>query len=108
MLEIRQDADGTVHLEGILDSLQVEHASKFFGAIVKSCTVDLAKLDFISSAGLGLFLATQKRLLQSGDKMKLKNPTPTVRKILGLARFNILFDIDDQSATLQGPFKKNG
>lgn len=103
MFHVHQDADGTVYLEGILDSLQVESATEFFRSVATSCVVDLHKLDYISSAGLGLLLAVQQRLLRSGQKIKLRDPKPSVRNVLELARFNILFDIDDEPGKLQGP-----
>lgn len=107
MFEIRRDGDGTIVLEGILDSIQVETASEYFRSIMTSCVVDLHKLEYVSSAGLGMLLATQQRLLRNGQKIKLRDPSPSVRKILELARFNILFDIDDQTATIQGPPPKS-
>ena len=102
MFDIRKDGDETIVLEGILDSLQVQVAADFFKDITTSCTVDLHRLEYVSSAGLGLLLATQQRLLRSGQKLKLQDPSPPVRKILELARFNILFDIDGDPAKLQG------
>ncbi len=103
MFDIRKDGEETVVMEGILDSLQVEKAAEFFKDVTTSCVVDLGKLEYVSSAGLGLLLATQQRLLRSGQKVKLRSPSASVRKILDLARFNILFDIDDDPAKLQGP-----
>jgi len=107
MFEIREDGDGTIFLEGILDSIQVDTATEYFRAVTTSCVVDLHKLEYVSSAGLGMLLAAQQRLLRNGQKIKLRDPSPSVRKILELARFNILFDIDDQSAQIQGPPPKN-
>ena len=102
MFDIQKDENGTIFLEGILDSIQVETATEFFRSISTSCVVDLHKLEYVSSAGLGLLLATQQRLLRNGQKIKLQDPSPSVRKILELARFNILFDIDNQPAKLPG------
>ena len=106
MFEIRRDGEGVVFLEGNLDSIQVEPATVFFRSVTSSCVVDLHKLEYVSSAGLGLLLAVQQRLLRNGQKIKLRDPSPSVRKILILARFNILFDIDDDPAQLQGPLNK--
>ena len=60
-------------LVGRLDAAQAGKAREFFVEISVSQEVDFDKLDYISSAGLGVLLSTQKRLGESGHSLRLKN-----------------------------------
>ena len=65
MFEIEMDESGTIVLSGRFDASQTEKAREFFQNIYESKIVDFKKLDYISSAGLGVLLGTQKRLNES-------------------------------------------
>lgn len=93
MFQIRKDEQGTVHLSGILDSSSVDTAREVFQTIEGSCAVDFRSLEYISSAGLGLLLATQKRLSAGGGKLTLVNLPKNLLKIFQLAKFDLLFEI---------------
>jgi anti-anti-sigma factor len=51
-------------------------------------------LTYISSAGLGLLFATQKRLVDTGDALELINLNPHIREIFQIAGFDNIFVID--------------
>lgn len=51
---------------------------------VRSLVIDLAGVDFIDSAGLGLLLATHERLRAAHVRLELANPSPSVRRMLQL------------------------
>lgn len=55
--------------------------------------IDFGELRYISSAGLGLLLGTQKRLIDSGHKLEIINMTPHIRDIFTIAGFDFIFDI---------------
>ena len=57
-------------------------------------TADLSQLDYISSAGLGLFVRTHKRLSAAGHALKLINPTPHVRNVFHYAGLDKIFGLD--------------
>ncbi len=65
MLSIRVGEDGEIRLSGRFDASQVETGEAHFDMITKSCTVNFSELEYISSAGLGILLGTQKRLSDS-------------------------------------------
>jgi anti-sigma B factor antagonist len=95
MFEINRDADGTVHLHGRFDAAQVAAAKEVFALIDDSCTVDFAGLSYISSAGLGLLFATQKRLVDRKMALTLTNLNPHIREVFRIAGFDNIFEIDE-------------
>ena len=89
-------ADGKaneIHLAGRFDASQVDKARAVFDAITATCIVDFKDLDYISSGGLSVLLATQKRLSQTGQCLKLRNMNAHVRQVFEYAGFNMIFDI---------------
>ncbi len=93
MFDIRINDQGDVILSGRLDAAQTEKASEVLNKITKSAMVDFKDLQYISSAGLGVLLATQKRLSQSGNRLKLINLSSHIRDVFHFARFDMIFEI---------------
>lgn len=93
MLQINRSEDGSISLTGILDSSESSDARRFFDTVNASCDVDFRNLTYISSAGLGVLLATQKRLAGHGKKLRLVNVPQHLGRILDLARFDLVFEI---------------
>ncbi len=52
---------------------------------VRRLVLDLARLDFIDSAGLGALLATRDRTVDLGIEMELTNLSDRVRRTLELS-----------------------
>ncbi len=82
-------------LSGWFDASQVEEAKNIFDKINNTCTVDFTKLDYISSAGLGVLLMTQKRLKENGEQIKLKGMNKHIREIFKYAGFDLIFEIEE-------------
>ena len=82
-----------IQLIGRFDASQVTAAREVLDRITGSSTIDFAKLDYISSAGMGVLLATQKRLGDSGQKLILINLSKHIRDIFGYAGFDKVFEI---------------
>lgn len=61
---------------------------------LNTLVLDLAGLDYISSAGLGVLLKTQKRLMAGGGRLRLAGVNPHVRDILVYSGFDQLFEIE--------------
>jgi anti-sigma B factor antagonist len=95
MFEIWQQADGTVKMSGRLDAAMAERAQEVFAGVAEGCTVDLRALDYISSAGIGILIATQKRLAENGQKIVLAHPSRHIRELFGIAGLDHVFDIVD-------------
>jgi anti-anti-sigma factor len=94
MFEIRRTANGDLAFDGRLDASQADKARKALDAIANSCTIDFGHLDYISSAGLGILLATQKRLSESGHCVKLAHMNRHIRDIFHIAGFDLVFEIE--------------
>lgn len=93
MFKITIDEQGTVHLQGRLDASQTEEATKTLVKVTASATVDFKDLEYISSAGLGVLIAAQKRLKQSGHGLTLVNLNNHIRDVFRFARFDLIFKI---------------
>ncbi len=63
------------------------------GEVSGSIEVDFAKLDYISSAGLGVLLGTQKRLSGMGHALTLVNLNAHIREVFRIAGFDRVFNI---------------
>lgn len=85
MLNIHVEPAGMVTLSGRLDTTQAPRALELLQPLEGNVTVNLASLEYISSAGLGVLIATHNRLKASGGALILQNPTQHVRHILSLA-----------------------
>ncbi len=61
-------------------------------------TVDLAKLTFIGSSGLGTLVAAVGRMRVAGGDLRLQAPTPLALRVLELTGLSSLFAISAPSA----------
>lgn len=93
MFEILLAADGTVVMEGRLDAAQAVKALSFLDKVEGQCVLDIGKLEYISSAGLGVLLKTHKRLMGAGNGIKLINVSHHVHDIFRYSGFDKLFEI---------------
>ncbi len=93
MFEIRLGEQGEVVMAGRLDAAQCDKALQFLDGVAAPQVVDLAGLDYISSAGLGVLLKTQKRVMASGKGLRLVNANKHIRDIFKYAGFDRIFEI---------------
>lgn len=94
MLEIIAGENREIVLIGRFDAAQAEHAKAVFLALDEGRVVDFARLEYISSAGLGVLLAAQKRLSDRGQSLRLVNVNPHIRDIFRFSGFDQIFDIE--------------
>jgi len=93
MFEIEIADDGMVSVDGRLDAAQAVKAQAFLDRVEGQCVLDLAKLEYVSSAGLGVLLKTHKRLMASGSGIKLVNVNNHIHDIFRYSGFDKLFEI---------------
>jgi len=65
-------------------------------AITPACRqldIDLARMTFLDSSGLGALLSLHKTLALQQGRVRLLNPSPTVQQILELTRLHRVFEI---------------
>ena len=80
----------TVELGGSLDTATAPQLEKqlttALDAEVKDLIFDLARLTFISSAGLRVFAATRKFLKQQGEQVSFVNLQPQIREVFEIVK----------------------
>lgn len=79
---------------GRLDAAQSPAAQAFLDRVEGLVTLDCSRLEYISSAGLGVLLKTQKRLLVSGGKLRLTGVNRHLQDVFGYSGFDQLFEIE--------------
>jgi anti-sigma B factor antagonist len=94
VLKINVGNNGTYYLEGRLDAAQVDTARAQLDRVTESVVIDLTDLQYISSAGLGMFIAIHTRLNGLGKTLRLKNPNHMVKNVFRLSRLDQLISID--------------
>lgn len=68
----------------------------------RNLVVNLAKVSFIDSSGLGVLLGRYKRLSKSGGKVFIVSPQPHVRKVLELSGiFRIMNECPSEKEALR-------
>ena len=86
-----------VNLSG---SIYVEEAAQIRESLIdyiekghKTFVVDLGNVDYIDSSGLGTLVAIQKRALQNGGSVIIKNLKGLVKDLFELTRLTKVFEI---------------
>ena len=99
MLNISKTAENntlTLALEGRLDTVtapQLESELKASLEGVTALSMDLAKLEYISSAGLRVLLSAQKQMNKQGE-MKVINAGETIMEIFEVTGFSDILTIE--------------
>lgn len=94
MLSIEHGQDGNIVIAGRLDAAEAPTAQVFLDRIAGTVTLECSGLDYISSAGLGVLLKTQKRLLASNGKLRLAGLKPHLLDVFTYSGFDQLFEIE--------------
>ncbi|MGI9224067.1 MAG: STAS domain-containing protein [Woeseiaceae bacterium] len=94
MFEIDYGSDGEVLCSGRLDAAQCARAQSFMDEIADDRTLDFSRLEYISSAGLGILLKTQKRLAASGAALRIINVNNHIHDVFRYSGFDAIFDIE--------------
>lgn len=93
MFDIDFNDDGQITVSGRLDAAQSAKAQEFLDRVVGECVMDMAQLEYISSAGLGVLLKTHKRLMAATSGLKLVNVNSHINDIFRYSGFDKLFNI---------------
>ncbi|MBN9525923.1 MAG: STAS domain-containing protein [Alphaproteobacteria bacterium] len=65
----------------------------FLDGGTKALVIDLSKVEFVSSAGLRVFLLAAKRLKAVGGKYGLAGLQPSVREVFEVSGFSKIFSL---------------
>ncbi len=94
MFHIEFGNSGEIVCMGRLDAAQCEKAQSFMDTVADTRTLDFAKLEYISSAGLGVLLKTQKRLVVSSAGLKIINVNSHIYDVFRYSGFTAIFEIE--------------
>lgn len=94
MFAIDKGPNDNIVISGRLDAAKAPAAQSFLDGLEGTVTLDCRSLDYISSAGLGVLLKTQKRLLATGGKLRLAGVNRHLQDIFGYSGFDQLFEIE--------------
>lgn len=93
MFDIQWGSQGEIVLTGRWDSAQTDRAEEFFGSVDSSRVVDCRNLEYISSAGLGVLITTQRRLSGAGGALKLINLNNHIMDVFRYSGLNRIFQV---------------
>lgn len=94
MLEIAVKDDGSIQISGRLDASQVDRAEEVLDGLAGQQVLDCAGLEYISSAGLGVLLKAQKRLMAQGGGLRLVRVNHHIHDIFRYSGFDQIFEIE--------------
>lgn len=94
MLKIDLGPQGVIAVEGRLDAAQAATAQAFLDGVSGDVVLDCLALEYISSAGLGVLLKTQKRLKPAGGGLRLTGVSRHVHDVFRYAGFDQIFVIE--------------
>ena len=96
--EASQDGTIVLSISGEIDGTNVdEFENRVSDAAdrTSSLVLDLGNLEYVSSAGLRVFLTLQKKVKQRGDSLIIKNVNEEVRDIFSVTGFVKLLNIEE-------------
>ncbi len=96
-----------MRLEGNLDTNTSSDAHESLNQLIdggaSKVLVNFADVDFVSSAGLRILLATAKRLSGSGGNLRISNLNETVAEVFEISGFSTILDVfASEEEALQG------
>jgi anti-sigma B factor antagonist len=94
MFDIQFGDEGEIVCTGRLDAAQCEKGQAFMDEVMESSTLDFGALEYISSAGLGILLKTQKRLAENGAALRIINVNNHIHDVFRYSGFHAIFDIE--------------
>lgn len=98
-MEIEKETQGKstiLHLNGALDTQTapaLENAIEPELAAQESIVIDLARTEYISSAGLRVLLATHKTMQAKGGKLTVQNPNAMAKELFEMTGFDSVLTI---------------
>ncbi len=110
----KRSSDGitTVCIAGYLDAHTAPILEKELATTIESGSnkiiVNFAELDYISSAGLGVFMAFIEDVRNAGGDIKMSDMSEKVYSVFDLLGFPLLFDIEKKESDAYNKFLTTG
>jgi anti-anti-sigma factor len=108
-LRIAQRTVGPVTILTLSGPLVYDHATRQVREAITAATgagalailLDLEHVTRLDSDGVGLLVAMFRHVTRRGGQLKLLRPSPTARRVLGIAHMTMVFDVfDDEREAL--------
>jgi anti-anti-sigma factor len=103
-----QDGITVIRVQGFLDAHTFEQLEEEIRRIFdEGCfklVVDLAKVDYISSAGAGVFIGARSESQENGGDVVLLKPTEGVKEVFELLGLTQIFKIAEDEAAAMAAF----
>lgn len=99
--KVIEDKCATVALSGRLDTLtspQLEEALRELPADITKLVIDLKDLEYVSSAGLRVFLNAQKSMMEKGE-MCLRHVNEEIMEVLDMTGFTQILTVENEAET---------
>lgn len=93
MFEIEPGVEGLWKLVGRLDAAAAPKALEVLDQIKGAARLDFSRLEYVSSAGLGVLLKTQKRVMAAGG-LTLVNVNAHIHDVFRYSGFDQVFRIE--------------
>ncbi len=91
-----EEKDLTVSVEGRIDTItsqELENSLNDEIENITSLTLDFSSLEYISSAGLRVLIATQKKLNEKNIPMTITNVNDIIKEIFRMSGFDKILEI---------------
>lgn len=88
----------TIYLDGELDhhsarTLREELDREIEARDLKNCIIDMKKVSFMDSSGLGVILGRYRLITEKGAKLSIRYPNRTIDRILKLSGIYSIVDV---------------
>lgn len=99
-MNITKEYDGkelTLSVEGRIDTVTSNTLEKYIDGEMEefdSLIIDFEKLQYISSAGLRVLIATEKKLMPKNIPMVIRNVNDTISEIFRMSGFDKILKIE--------------
>lgn len=111
--EVLQSENGGIsilYIKGYLDAHTAHDLENAFQSLVDAkrfnIVVNFKDLNYISSAGLGVFMGFIEDIRKNGGDIKLTNMKPKIFRVFDLLGFPTLYDIMDDETMAIAKFNK--
>ncbi len=102
----------SIRLEGFLDAHTAPDLDKeikyVMGRGTTRIVANLTRLDYISSAGLGVFMSHVESLRADGGDLRLCGLIPKVRRVFDIVGFSRVFELDEEEESSVEGFAGKG
>ena len=101
-----------VRVDGVVDTMTATELEKVINSLLEQkrfyIIIDLAGVDYISSAGWGIFISNIREIRQQGGDIKLARMIPNVYEIFELLEFDSILKAFDSLEEAKADFKYIG